>query len=334
MPLRFRPLAIASVSLTLLAATAGYFFAGHAAPTASPASQSAKAVQVRSLNQQLSQHSSAQLPNPGTLPVPLQGASHGVILQADGNGQLRLQPELLQLFDFYFSAIDEEPVAQILLRIHHDLASQLHEPALAQARDLLKRYLDYRLAMADLPAGNAAPSAETFAQHLEALTRLRGEYFSAEESQAFFNSDLSQDQFMLAQLRLNERGLSPEQQRHELAQLEASLPAEQRAVRQQVSRDGELYAASEALRAAGASDEAIYQLRASTLDPQAASALQQLDEQRRQWQARLQAYAAERNSLRQSGLSPTDQQLAIEQLLAQGFDERERLRVMALDAEL
>lgn len=86
--------------------------------------------------------------------------------------------------------------------------------------------------------------------------------------------------------------------------------------------------------AAGASDEAIYQLRASTLDPQAASALQQLDEQRRQWQARLQAYAAERNRLRQSGLSPTDQQLAIEQLLAQGFDERERLRVMALDAEL
>ena len=34
MPLCFRLLAIASVSLTLLAATAGYFFAGHAAPTA------------------------------------------------------------------------------------------------------------------------------------------------------------------------------------------------------------------------------------------------------------------------------------------------------------
>lgn len=336
MPLRFRPLAIASVSVSLavLAATVGYFFASHAAPTPSPVSQSAKAVQVRSLNQQLSQQTTVQLPSPGALPLPLQGAVHGVVLQADGNGQLRLQPELLQLFDFYFSAIDEEPVAQILLRIHHDLASQLHEPALAQARDLLKRYLDYRLAMADLPAGNASPSAESFAQHLEALKRLRAEYFSDEENQAFFSSDLSQDQFMLAQLRLNERGLSPEQLRHEQAQLEASLPAEQRAVRQQVSRDGELYAATEALRAAGASDEAIYQLRASTLDPQAASALQQLDEQRRQWQARLQAYATERNSLRQSGLSPTDQQQAIEQLLAQRFDERERLRVMALDAEL
>lgn len=100
-----------------------------------------------------------------------------MVLQADGNGQLRLQPELLQLFDFYSSAIDEEPVAQILLRIHHDLASQLHEPVLAQARDLLKRYLDYRLAMADLPAGNASPAQRACAQHLEALTRLRAEYF-------------------------------------------------------------------------------------------------------------------------------------------------------------
>ena len=225
-------------------------------------------------------------------------------------------------------------MAQILLRIHHDLTQQLQQPALSQARDLLKRYLDYRLAMADLPAGNAAPTAEAFAQHLDALTRLRAEHFSDEETQAFFSSDLSQDQFMLAQLRLSERDLSHEQQRRELALLEASLPAEQRAVRQQVSRDGELYAATEAMRAAGASDEAIYQLRASTLDPQAASALQQLDEQRRQWQARLQAYASERNNLRQSGLSPADQQQAIDQLRAQRFDQSERLRVIALDEDL
>lgn len=334
MPIRFRTLAGASVSLALLAVASGYFFSSDAPPTPIPASASAKAVQVRHNNQQLSQQSAAQLAKPDALPATLQGTRHGIVLQTDANGQLRLQPQLLELFDFYFSAIDEEPVAQILLRIHHDLTQQLQEPALSQARDLLKRYLDYRLAMADLPAGSAAPTAEAFAQHLDALTRLRNEYFSDEETQAFFSSDLSQDQFMLAQLRLSERGLNPEQQRRELALLEASLPAEQRAVRQQVSRDGELYAATEAMRAAGASDEAIYQLRASTLDPQAASALQQLDEQRRQWQARLQAYASERNNLRQSGLSPADQQQAIDQLRAQRFDQSERLRVIALDEDL
>lgn len=334
MPIRFRTLAAASVSLALLAMASGYFFSSDTPPTPMPASASAKSVQVRHNNQLLSQQSAAQLATPDALPATLQGTYHGIALQTDANGQLRLQPQLLELFDFYFSAIDEEPVAQILLRIHQDLTQQLQEPALSQARDLLKRYLDYRLAMADLPAGNAAPTAEAFAQHLDALTRLRNEHFSDEETQAFFSGDLSQDQFMLAQLRLSERGLSPEQQRRELALLEASLSAEQRAVRQQVSRDGELYAATEAMRAAGASDEAIYQLRASTLDPQAASALQQLDEQRRQWQARLQAYASERNNLRQSGLSPADQQQAIDQLRAQRFDQSERLRVIALDEDL
>ncbi len=334
MPVRFRTLAAASVSLALLAVASGYFFSSDTPPTPIPSSASVKSVQVRHNNQQLSQQSAAQLANPDALPATLQGTRHGIALETDVNGHLRLQPQLLELFDFYFSAIDEEPVAQILLRIHHDLTQQLQEPALTQARDLLKRYLDYRLAMADLPAGSAAPTAQAFAQHLDALTRLRAEYFSDEETQAFFSSDLNQDQFMLAQLRLSERDLSPEQQRRELALLEASLPAEQRAVRQQVSRDGELYAATEAMRAAGASDEAIYQLRASTLDPQAASALQQLDEQRRQWQTRLQAYASERNNLRQSGLSPADQQQAIEQLRAQRFDQSERLRVIALDEDL
>ncbi len=334
MPIRFRTLAAASVSLALLAVASGYFFSSDTPPTPIPTSASVKSVQVRHNNQQLSQQSAAQLANPDALPATLQGTRHGIALETDVNGHLRLQPQLLELFDFYFSAIDEEPVAQILLRIHHDLTQQLQEPALTQARDLLKRYLDYRLAMADLPAGSAAPTAQAFAQHLDALTRLRAEHFSDEETLAFFSSDLNQDQFMLAQLRLSERDLSPEQQRRELALLEASLPAEQRAVRQQVSRDGELYAATEAMRAAGASDEAIYQLRASTLDPQAASALQQLDEQRRQWQTRLQAYASERNNLRQSGLSPADQQQAIEQLRAQRFDQSERLRVIALDEDL
>ena len=334
MPVRFRTLAAASVSLALLAVASGYFFSSDTPPTPIPSSASVKSVQVRHNNQQLSQQSAAQLANPDALPATLQGTRHGIALETDVNGHLRLQPQLLELFDFYFSAIDEEPVAQILLRIHHDLTQQLQEPALTQARDLLKRYLDYRLAMADLPAGSAAPTAQAFAQHLDALTRLRAEYFSDEETQAFFSSDLNQAQFMLAHLRLGERTPSPEQHRGDLALLKASLPAEQRAVRQQVSRDGELYAATEAMRAAGASDEAIYQLRASTLDPQAASALQQLDEQRRQWQTRLQAYASERNNLRQSGLSPADQQQAIEQLRAQRFDQSERLRVIALDEDL
>ncbi|MBP8184490.1 MAG: hypothetical protein KAX95_01290 [Pseudomonas sp.] len=334
MSISFPRLAAATCSLALLAVGIGYFLPNGIAPAISASASADKAKQVRMLNQQLSQQPAAQLTTPGALPPSLQGASHGIRLQTDSTGQLLLEPQLLQLFDFYFNAIDEEPVAKILLRIHHDLANQLQGPALAQARDLLKRYLDYRLAMLDLPQQRQEPTAAAFAQHLQTLIQLREGYFSAAENQAFFSSDLSQDQFMLAQLSLNERGLRPEEHLKQLALLEAQLPPEQRAVRQQVSRDGELYAATEAMRQAGASDEAIYQLRAQTLDPQAASALQQLDAQRRDWQARLDAYGQARDSLRQSGLSATDQQSAINQLQASSFNELERKRVSALDADL
>ena len=53
-----------------------------------------------------------------------------------------------------------------------------------------------------------------------------------------------------------------------------------------------------------------------------------------QWQQRLSDYAAERNRLRQSGLNDSQLQAAIAELQASRFDERERLRVQALDPEL
>ena len=269
----FPRLATVTCSLALLAIGIGFFIPNASTPPASSTATAEKAEQVRSINRQLSQQPAAQLTTPGELPPSLQGASHGIRLQVDSNGALRLDPQLLQLFDFYFNAIDEEPVAKILLRIHNDLASQVQGQALDQARDLLKRYLDYRLAMLDLPKERLEPTAAAFGQHLQTVAQLRERYFSAAENQAFFASDVSQDQFMLAQLSLNERGLSPEEHLKQLTLLEAQLPPEQRAARQQVSRDGELYAATEAMRQAGASEEEIYQLRAQTLDPQAAPRL-------------------------------------------------------------
>lgn len=334
MPARFPRMAAATCCLALLALGMGFFLSQGPTPAASHRATDERAEQVRLINRQLGQQAAAQLPSPGALPPSLQGASHGIRLQADTEGRLRLTPQALQLFDFYFNAIEEEPAARILLRIHNDLAQQLTGPALAQARDLLKRYLDYRLALLDLPRGSPAPTAAAFGQHLHALAQLREQHFSQPERQFFFSGDDSQDQFLLGRLRLNEQGLSPEEHRRQLAELEAQLPAEQRAARQQASRDGELHAATEALRATGASDEVIYQLRATTLDPQAASALQKLDGQRRDWQARLRAYAQARNALRESGLSATDREGAINQLRESSFDPLERQRVTALDAEL
>ena len=99
-------------------------------------------------------------------------------------------------------------------------------------------------------------------------------------------------------------------------------------------RHGELYAATLTLQDQGASAEEIRQLREQALGSAAADALADLDRQQAAWQQRLSDYAAERNRLRQSGLNDSQLQAAIAELQASRFDERERLRVQALDPEL
>ena len=78
-------------------------------------------------------------------------------------------------------------------------------------------------------------------------------------------------------------------------------------------RHGELYAATLTLQDQGASAEEIRQLREQALGSAAADALADLDRQQAAWQRRLSDYAYEQ---------------------ASRFDERERLRVQALDPEL
>ena len=61
---------------------------------------------------------------------------------------------------------------------------------------------------------------------------------------------------------------------------------------------------------------------------------QQLDQQQAQWQQRLSDYANERDRLRAAGLSQTDLDNALSELQTSRFDELERKRVQALDADL
>lgn len=50
------------------------------------------------------------LAKPGPLPASLQGASHGVALRSDAEGNLLVQDDILRLFEFYLAAIEEESI--------------------------------------------------------------------------------------------------------------------------------------------------------------------------------------------------------------------------------
>lgn len=291
--------------------------------------------QATTYNQQLQQTPAAQLDDPGPLPPSLLGSHHGVLLRQNDQGGLVIELAQIKLFEFYLAGLEEEGVDKVLLRIHRELAQQLRGAALTQARDLLRRYVDYRLALQILPRHDHNLDPGTLRQRYEALSGIRQQFFSAEEYQAFFGRDNAQDEYMLQRLALvQQQGLSNLQRQQALNELETQLPEDIRRIRSESTRHGDLYEATQAMQAAGASPEEIRLLREQTLGSEAAQRLAELDKQQAEWQQRLRDYASERDRLRALGLSEPDFQNALSELLASRFDELERIRVNALDAEL
>jgi lipase chaperone LimK len=291
-----------------------------------PVGETAASDQLKQRNQQLQLTRPEQLPDPGILPSSLQGATQSVRLAVDANGHFLPASDSLELFEFYLAGIGEEPLKTVLLRIHHDIAGQLEEPALSEARNLLKRYLDYRIALMKLPALDGADQA-ALQQRFQLTRQTRQQYFTEQEHQLFFSADEREDERMLAQLA------DPQS----LSQIESAfrqdLSTEQRARRTEITRDGELYEQTEQLRIQGASDEQIFELRAAALGSAAATALAELDQQRADWNRRMNAYAQERQRILAAGLAPQDTQKAIEQLLTSNFSSTELVRARALSEQ-
>lgn len=287
---------------------------------------SAASEQVKQGNEPLQHTQPQRLPDPGPLPASLQGATQTVRLGVDAAGHFQPASDSLELFEFYLAGIGEEPLKTVLLRMHHDMAAQLAEPALSEARDLLKRYLDYRIALMRLPALDS-PDPAALQQRFVQTRQTRQQYFTEQEHQLFFAADEREDERMLAQLANPD---SPSQIESAFRQ---GLSAQQRAQRMEITRDAELYEQTERLRAEGASDTAIYELRAAQLGSTAATALAELDQQRAEWNKRMQVYTQERRRILSAGLAEADAEKAIEQLLTSHFSSAEQVRARALSGE-
>ncbi|MFZ3155218.1 lipase secretion chaperone [Pseudomonas sp.] len=308
------------------------------AAESTPTVAATDAQQAQQTNLRIQQQSIHSLPALPPLPRSLQGSQHGVRLQSDAQGNLLLSSDILHLFDFYLSALSEEPLEVSLNRISRDLAAQLQGPALEQARDLLRRYLEFKIALGDLhklPAimddqGHYALDAVHLRQ--QQVQALRQQHFSSREYSVFFQEQDHYDAFMQQQLQLAEdQNLDAGQRQAAITQLEQQLPESIRQAREEATRETRLYEQTELLKQQGASAEELFQLRAQVLGNQAATALAQLDERQAQWDKRLASYEQERAAIEQSGLSPQDRHMAVASLIEQRFNPDERPQVEALE---
>ncbi|MBW4934681.1 lipase [Marinobacter sp. F4206] len=268
---------------------------------------------------------------PEQMPASLVGTSVPTgWARVDAFGDLIPTLALRQMFEYYLSALGEEPLSQLVARIKRSLAV-LDEPARGQALDTLGAYLDYKLAVSDLEAGYGGSAGGLEMQRrMEEIHALRRTWLDSATADAFFAQDEAIDRFQVQKLQITRDSELTEQQRKAaLEQAEAALPEPLRKARRETRR----FTDYERVRQQLADDPAALRAwREQAFGTESAERLKALEQEQQDWARRWQAYSQERETLMASGLAGPEREAAVERLRNQHFNEMERVRARALDS--
>ena len=283
----------------------------------------------------------------GSLVKSLKGIYFDRDLAVDDQGNLRVSSDIKDVFDFFFSAIEEEELDLVLARIGEYLSYKLKEPALSQALQALADYVDYKSAVFELEADFSGRIAEfsakddtaklggeylsLVAERTELVKQLRGEHLSAEMHEAFYADRELYDDYMIQKLQINaDSSLSAEQKQSSLALLDAQMPEDFIEQRKSANPVATLRSATVKSTLTDPSD--LYLKRVSVVGEPAAQRLTELDAERANWSYRYNDYSAKRDVILANSGLPKESQLEEISLLRKSlFNETEQIRVASLD---
>lgn len=272
------------------------------------------------------------------LPRSLAGTEVDGAAQVDAGGHLKLDRSLRNLFDYFLSLVGEESVARVRARIAAYLHARLPASASAEGVNLLDRYLAYESDRGKQGQGKADDGApqlalESLSQRMDLIRTLRQRYFSAAERQAFFGDEEAFDQYTLKKLAvMQDQSLSAVEKAQRLRELADALPAGLRTNLTALDSYEDLQAVTADWKARGGAPEALHEARVHLVGSEAAARLEALDLQRSHWAQRIEVYRAQKTRLMEDAdLSPVQREQAVQQLLVNTFNDRERLRVATGD---
>jgi len=162
----------------------------------------------------------------------LKGTSIDGALKADSQGNLVLDLQVRDFFDYFLSIADDVGPEQAIAEIQRYSQQYLPEPANAQALELLGNYLRYKQVEFQI---QQAPLTREILQDSDALVLLRSSFnqlktkrqslFSAEQDKALFSLEDSFANHTLSTLELMaDDSTDDEYKKQQLAVLEAQLP--------------------------------------------------------------------------------------------------------------
>lgn len=248
--------------------------------------------------------------------------------EAAGPGESMATAETVRFFDYYLAAIGEKGLPEIRAEIEREIDRQLAQEKRAAAKDFLKRYLHYKLALVNVEKTSAPGKTplEAIRARFAGMQDARRQFFSEAEIAAMFQESDAYDQDAIARLELNEdASLNPAQKRERLAAIDAVMPPALKEAREAPYQVVRLEDEVQKMRAQGAGDQEVYQKRALAFSAEAAARLAQVDREEREWTLRVQAYLAERSRLGSADFA------ALQQLRNTLFTVDEQRRLTAFE---
>ena len=273
------------------------------------------------------------------LPRSLKGTQVDGEIIIDENKQLVVTEGLRRLFDYFLSAIGEEDEAVIFARVESYIRHHTPEPAASQAVAIFSKYVAYLKALPEIEKryGNLQLQAtkngeldlNAIAQQKQDVANLRQQYFDKTTIEAFFGASDSYDDYSMEMVRINQNEQMSEAQKQAARQDYVSrLPdgAIKTNIMQQANLN-ELMARAEQMKAAGASPEALYNMRRELVGAPAAARLAQVDQQDADFDQRFKQYQTQKQQLLSQNADKAQAQTQIHQIEQQLFNDMERKRL-------
>lgn len=238
----------------------------------------------------------------------LRGSEVDGELRLAADGRLQMDAATVRFFEYHLALLGELELADIRALLAEHATQRLGASSVAEVMAAFERYLGLRQALTALPAG--ASLTDT----LQARRALEQQWFG-EDAEAMFGEARAHDARTAQRLDSSNAQTQPA--------AEAIAPAEREARVALLAEEQ-----SRQFEALGLPAEQRRAEREALWGAQAAARLDALDAERAAWDARLQAYARERDRLVSSG---TASAAALDALRQRSFDPRERLRVEGME---
>jgi lipase chaperone LimK len=254
------------------------------------------------------------------------------LLELGVAGDLSVDMHTRSALDLLLASLGPDPSAADLQRLEEQLRRSMPDEAATQAMALVRRYDGYqRAARADAAAQRPPATPEEMQALLDKSAALRRQHFDDTTARALFGAEEAQTRLDLAMNAVQaDPRLSPQEKAAQIQALRESAPRDLPGLQAPVpAAHIEMETRIAALRQQGASPEQIEQVRRHYLGDDAARSLAESEAQAAQWEARYQAYAAQKKAI--LAAAPSDMASQLESALRQHFTEEELAAARAYD---